>query len=194
MRVSNKSWVKEKKEGDAFGMMVFVLPSPCYAGWKPGLLGIATFGEWWMNCWLFFACVHSFCFTYYTVFILAPEFSPLYSSDSIPHPSRAGSEWVSEWVMLLKPYLDSRLSGVSPMTITTHAQEQLKNNLTDSLLSVSGQGLKRCWVWNMGWVWMSHNWIISPGCRQMSELIRKVSSNPEVFIGLVTRNGLSQCN
>lgn len=51
-----------------------------------------------MNSLICFACVHSFCITYLTVFNSTHDFSHFYPSDSLPHPTRG--EQASSCVVL----------------------------------------------------------------------------------------------
>ena len=89
---------------------------PCFPGddWTPAW--------WWevMNSFLCFACECSFCFTYYTVFISSHEFSHLYSSDSLPHPTR--QEWVSG-CLVLSCHLGLNHDIPSPVSDTLHPNQ-----------------------------------------------------------------------
>ena len=49
-------------------------------------------GKQWMNSLFCFACVHSFCFTYSTVFNSTHTFSHFYSPSSLPHPISVGDQ------------------------------------------------------------------------------------------------------
>ena len=95
--LSIQSWGNKKERGDVWSYVVF--PSNHYTWWSPAFLKMAEHQladqKWWKNSLFCFACVHSFCFTCSTAFILTHEFSCFYPSDSLSHRTWGG---VNEWL------------------------------------------------------------------------------------------------
>ena len=83
-----------RRKGGRFGVMVFVFPSNRYMWWSSTFLDMAEHlpFKWWMNSLFCFAFTHGFCFT-----IKLSLSSHFYASDSLPHPTRVGSEQMAVW-------------------------------------------------------------------------------------------------
>lgn len=88
----------EEEEERMFGVMAFVLPSHHYVWWDPAVLEmdalLLAHEKQWIIFLFCFVCKHRLCFLYWTVFILAHEFSNFYTLP-ILSPILLKGEWAS---------------------------------------------------------------------------------------------------